>query len=220
MAEMKVIGVVGLAQISAVHGVDVWLHNTDAAALSTASKSISDSLHCRLSQGRLSQEATKIRIVQKCKTAVDCCRNENFYHYLAGLGYEWRTLRHAKSFIISLDTFSSGISFSKTIICSQDFSGFIVNRILMSIINEAFFALYAEVATMEDIDLGMKLGTNHHMGPLELADLIGLDVSLSIMEVLYAGLGDSKYVPCPLLVQYVDAGCLRRKMWHRGLQLQ
>ncbi|KAL8141308.1 hypothetical protein V2J09_007329 [Rumex salicifolius] len=101
--------------------------------------------------------------------------------------------------------------FGKTVICSQDFSGFIVNRILMPMINEAFHTLYTGVATKEDIDMGMKLGTNHPMGPLELADFIGLDVCLSIMEVLHAGLGDIKYHPCPLLVQYVDAGRLGRK---------
>lgn len=101
--------------------------------------------------------------------------------------------------------------FQKTIVCSHDYPGFIVNRILMPMINEAFFTLYTGVATKEDIDTGMKLGTNHPMGPLELADLIGLDVCLSIMKVLHAGLGDSKYCPCPLLVQYVDAGRLGRK---------
>ncbi|KAL2327624.1 hypothetical protein Fmac_021051 [Flemingia macrophylla] len=99
----------------------------------------------------------------------------------------------------------------KVVITSQDYSGFIVNRILMPMINEAFFALYTGVSTKEDIDTGMKLGTNHPMGPLELADFIGLDVCLSIMRVLHAGLGDNKYAPCPLLVQYVDAGRLGRK---------
>ncbi|XWS10016.1 hypothetical protein CRYUN_Cryun39dG0039400 [Craigia yunnanensis] len=101
--------------------------------------------------------------------------------------------------------------FGKTVICSQDYSGFIVNRSLMPMINEAFFTLYTGVATKEDIDAGMKLGTNHPMGPLELADFIGLDVCLSIMKVLHTGLGDSKYAPCPLLVQYVDAGRIGRK---------
>ena len=99
----------------------------------------------------------------------------------------------------------------KKVITSRDFSGFIVNRILMPMINEAFFALYTGVATKEDIDTGMKLGTNHPMGPLQLADFIGLDVCLSIMKVLHAGLGDNKYAPCPLLVQYVDAGRLGKK---------
>ncbi|KAK9078241.1 hypothetical protein SSX86_002298 [Deinandra increscens subsp. villosa] len=101
--------------------------------------------------------------------------------------------------------------FGKTVVCSRDYSGFIVNRILMPMINEAFHALYTGVATKEDIDAGMKLGTNQPMGPLELADFIGLDVCLSILKVLHAGLGDSKYAPCPLLVQYVDAGRVGRK---------
>ncbi|WZZ62124.1 hypothetical protein YC2023_062231 [Brassica napus] len=101
--------------------------------------------------------------------------------------------------------------FGKTTVCSQDYAGFIVNRILMPMINEAFHTLYTGVATKEDIDSGMKHGTNQPMGPLELADLIGLDVCLSIMKVLHQGLGDSKYAPCPLLVQYVDAGRLGRK---------
>nr|XP_043625001.1 3-hydroxybutyryl-CoA dehydrogenase [Erigeron canadensis] len=101
--------------------------------------------------------------------------------------------------------------FGKTVVCSQDYSGFIVNRILMPMINEAFHALYTGVATKEDIDVGMKLGTNQPMGPLQLADFIGLDICLSILKVLQAGLGDIKYAPCPLLVQYVDAGRLGKK---------
>ncbi|XP_021773697.1 uncharacterized protein LOC110737668 [Chenopodium quinoa] len=101
--------------------------------------------------------------------------------------------------------------FGKTVVCSKDYSGFIVNRILMPMINEAFFTLYTGVATKEDIDAGMKLGTNQPMGPLELADFIGLDVCLSILKVLHGGLGDTKYSPCPLLVQYVDAGRLGKK---------
>uniref|UniRef100_A0A0D6R7G0 3-hydroxybutyryl-CoA dehydrogenase n=1 Tax=Araucaria cunninghamii TaxID=56994 RepID=A0A0D6R7G0_ARACU len=101
--------------------------------------------------------------------------------------------------------------FGKTVICSQDYPGFIVNRILMPMINEAFYTLYTGVATKEDIDCGMKLGTSHPMGPLELADFIGLDVCLSIMKILHSGLGESKYCPCPLLVQYVDAGYLGKK---------
>ncbi|XP_057539449.1 uncharacterized protein LOC130817639 [Amaranthus tricolor] len=101
--------------------------------------------------------------------------------------------------------------FGKTVVCSQDYSGFIVNRVLMPMINEAFFTLYTGVATKEDIDAAMKLGTNQPMGPLELADFIGLDVCLSILKVLHAGLGEVKYAPCPLLVQFVDANRLGRK---------
>jgi len=95
--------------------------------------------------------------------------------------------------------------------CSKDYPGFIVNRILMPMINEAFFALQEGLGTALDIDKGMKLGTNQPMGPLELADFIGLDTCLSILQVLQQGLGDPKYRPSPLLRQYVDAGRLGRK---------
>lgn len=95
---------------------------------------------------------------------------------------------------------------NKTTVVSRDMPGFIINRILMPMINEAITALYEGIASREDIDAGMKLGTNQKMGPLTLADFIGLDTCLAIMEVLHQGLGDSKYRPCPLLRQYVDAG--------------
>ena len=99
----------------------------------------------------------------------------------------------------------------KTIAQSEDFPAFIVNRILLPMINEAIYTLYEGVGTVEGIDTAMKLGANHPMGPLELADFIGLDVCLAIMQVLYDGLADSKYRPCPLLVKYVEAGWLGRK---------
>lgn len=103
------------------------------------------------------------------------------------------------------------IKLKKTPVAANDSPGFISNRILLPMINEAIFALYEGVGTAEAIDSVMKLGMNHPMGPLELADMIGLDTCLSILEVLYEGFGDPKYRPCPLLRKYVDAGYLGRK---------
>ena len=99
----------------------------------------------------------------------------------------------------------------KQTVCSQDYPGFIVNRILMPMINEACFTLYEGIATAEDIDQAMKLGTNQPMGPLTLADFIGLDTCLYIMEVMHRDFGDPKFRPCPLLKQYVCAGMLGKK---------
>ena len=99
----------------------------------------------------------------------------------------------------------------KTAATAEDFPGFIVNRILMPMINEAVYALHEGVGTVTSIDVSMRLGANHPMGPLQLADLIGLDTCLAIMGVLHAGLGDGKYRPCPLLAKYVEAGWLGRK---------
>jgi 3-hydroxybutyryl-CoA dehydrogenase len=103
-------------------------------------------------------------------------------------------------------------SLGKTTANSEDFPAFIVNRLLAPMINEAVYTLYEGVGTVEAIDTAMKLGANHPMGPLELGDFIGLDTLLSIMNVLYEGLADSKYRPCPLLVKYVEAGWLGRKV--------
>lgn len=99
----------------------------------------------------------------------------------------------------------------KTTVVARDMPGFIVNRILMPMINEAVVTLYEGIGSVEDIDAAMKLGTNQPMGPLTLADFIGLDTCLAIMEVLHGGTGDTKYRPCPLLRQYVEAGWLGRK---------
>ena len=102
-------------------------------------------------------------------------------------------------------------SLGKTVAVSEDFPAFMVNRILLPMINEAVYTLYEGVGSVEGIDTAMKLGANHPMGPLQLADFIGLDTCLSIMQVLYEGLADTKYRPCPLLVKYVEAGWLGRK---------
>jgi 3-hydroxybutyryl-CoA dehydrogenase len=108
-------------------------------------------------------------------------------------------------------TMQLAATLGKTTAVAEDFPGFIVNRILLPMINEAVYAVYEGVGSIAAIDTGMKLGANHPMGPLELADFIGLDTCLSIMQVLHDGLADSKYRPCPLLVKYVEAGWLGRK---------
>jgi 3-hydroxybutyryl-CoA dehydrogenase len=113
------------------------------------------------------------------------------------------------------DTFEASKEFvsrlQKTYAVAEDFPAFIVNRILLPMINEAIYTLYEGVGSVEAIDKAMKLGANHPMGPLQLADFIGLDTVLSVMQVLHEGLADSKYRPCPLLVKYVEAGWLGRK---------
>jgi 3-hydroxybutyryl-CoA dehydrogenase len=121
---------------------------------------------------------------------------------IRGIATEDETFHQSRVFIERL---------GKTIAVSEDFPAFIVNRILLPMINEAVYTLYEGVGTVESIDKAMRLGANHPMGPLELADFIGLDTCLSVMQVLYEGLADSKYRPCPLLVKYVEAGWLGRK---------
>ncbi|GAU47151.1 hypothetical protein TSUD_287340 [Trifolium subterraneum] len=258
----------GIAQLTAMHGIDVCLVDVNSQALSTASSSISSSINRLVSKSQLSQDKAydAIKRLRFTTDLNDLC----FADFIIEAIVESEDVK--KSLFVQLDKIAkssailasntSSISITrlasstsrpkqvigmhfmnpppvmklieivrgadtsdetfaatkelsqrlgKTVITSQDYSGFIVNRILMPMINEAFYTLYTNVATKEDIDTGMKLGTNHPMGPLELADFIGLDVCLSIMKVLHAGLGDNKYAPCPLLVQYVDAGRLGRK---------
>ena len=121
---------------------------------------------------------------------------------IRGIATEDETFATARHFVESL---------GKTTAVAEDFPAFIVNRILLPMINEAVYTLYEGVGTVDAIDKAMKLGAHHPMGPLELADFIGLDVCLAVMQVLYEGLSDSKYRPCPLLVKYVEAGWLGRK---------
>jgi len=121
---------------------------------------------------------------------------------IRGIATDDATFEAAKEFVTKL---------GKHVAVSEDFPAFIVNRILLPMINEAIYTLYEGVGNVEAIDAAMKLGAHHPMGPLELADFIGLDTCLSIMQVLHEGLADSKYRPCPLLVKYVEAGWLGRK---------
>ncbi|WP_050422814.1 3-hydroxybutyryl-CoA dehydrogenase [Bradyrhizobium tropiciagri] len=121
---------------------------------------------------------------------------------IRGIATDDTTFDTAKAFVARL---------GKQVAVSEDFPAFIVNRILLPMINEAIYTLYEGVGNVEAIDAAMKLGAHHPMGPLELADFIGLDTCLSIMQVLHEGLADSKYRPCPLLVKYVEAGWLGRK---------
>ncbi|KAG6436587.1 hypothetical protein SASPL_101488 [Salvia splendens] len=258
----------GIAQLAAVNGCEVWLHDADSMVLSKARESISSRIENLVLKGNLTKEkgTEAIRnlrctsnledfhsadmVIEAIMESEDVKKKlfvqlDNIVKSSSILASNTSSISITRlasvtsrpSQVIGMhfmnpppvmklveiirgastsdDTFNATKSlaerFGKKIVCSQDFSGFIVNRVLMPMINEAFYALYTGVATKEDIDAGMKLGTNHPMGPLELADHIGLDVCLSIMKVLHAGLGDSKYLPCPLLVQYVDAGRLGRK---------
>jgi 3-hydroxybutyryl-CoA dehydrogenase len=121
---------------------------------------------------------------------------------IRGIATKDETFEAAKAFVIRL---------GKTATMSEDFPAFIVNRILLPMINEAVYTLYEGVGSVEAIDTAMRLGANHPMGPLQLADFIGLDTCLAVMQVLHEGLADSKYRPCPLLVKYVEAGWLGRK---------
>ena len=121
---------------------------------------------------------------------------------IRGIATDDATFEASKEFVAKL---------GKQVAVSEDFPAFIVNRILLPMINEAIYTLYEGVGNVEAIDAAMKLGAHHPMGPLELADFIGLDTCLSIMQVLHEGLADSKYRPCPLLVKYVEAGWLGRK---------
>jgi 3-hydroxybutyryl-CoA dehydrogenase len=121
---------------------------------------------------------------------------------IRGIATKDETFEAAKNFVVRL---------GKTATMSEDFPAFIVNRILLPMINEAVYTLYEGVGSVEAIDTAMRLGANHPMGPLQLADFIGLDTCLAVMQVLHEGLADSKYRPCPLLVKYVEAGWLGRK---------
>lgn len=275
MAEIRSVAVVGagqmgsgIAQLAAVEGLQVWLHDSDSVALSKATESISSRIRSLISKCHLSKEKGAEAMGNlRCTSRLEdfhfadivieaIVESEEVKRKLFSLldkTVKGSSILASNTSSISITRLASATSrpsqvigmhfmnpppvmplveiirgantsddtfhatkglaerLRKKVVCSNDFPGFIVNRILMPMINEAFHTLYTGVATKEDIDAGMKLGTKHPMGPLELADHIGLDVCLSIMKVLHSGLGDSKYAPCPLLVQYVDGGHLGKK---------
>jgi 3-hydroxybutyryl-CoA dehydrogenase len=237
---IKTIGVIGAGQmgsgishVCALAGFDVRLGDVDPAALDRAVAVIDRNITRQVAKGKIAQadhDAALARI--KTGTGYDVASNtssisitrlaaatdrpERFIgmHFMnpvpvmalieliRGIATDEPTFQTARVLANRL---------GKTPVAAEDFPAFIVNRILLPMINEAVYTLYEGVGSVEAIDTAMKLGANHPMGPLELADFIGLDTCLSIMQVLHDGLADSKYRPCPLLVKYVEAGWLGRK---------
>ena len=171
-------------------------HNAQLGHSAVAGKRIWDYQSCiRIELGPLN-----LADYQRFQPGTGCYRK--LVELVRGIATDETTFRTAKEFVSSLD---------KTITVAEDFPAFIVNRILLPMINEAVFVLGQSTAGIEDIDKGCRLGLNHPMGPLELADFIGLDTCLDIINVLYTTTRDSKYRPAPLLVKYVEAGWLGRK---------
>jgi 3-hydroxybutyryl-CoA dehydrogenase len=275
VANIKTVGVVGagqmgsgIAQVSALAGFDVLLHDISAERIEKGISTVASGLGRQVTSGKITEEArsaalghvkpantmadlgacdlvieaateeeaTKKKIyaalcpllrpdamlatntssISITRLAATTDRPEKFIgiHFMnpvpvmklvelvRGIATDEPTFAFAKEFVGKLD---------KTITVAEDFPAFIVNRILLPMINEAIYTLYEGVGSVEAIDTAMRLGANHPMGPLQLADFIGLDTCLSIMQVLHDGLSDSKYRPCPLLVKYVEAGWLGRK---------
>ncbi|KAJ7537777.1 hypothetical protein O6H91_11G022000 [Diphasiastrum complanatum] len=201
MAQVKMVGVVGagqmgagIAQLVAAANLQVLMSDVDSVALARGMRTIASSLARFVKKGTLAQViGMHFMNPPPLMQLVEIVRGPATADEVFG------TIKNLAERL------------GKTVTCSRDFPGFIVNRILMPMINEAFYALMEGIGSPQDIDVGMKLGTNQPMGPLTLADFIGLDTCLSIMNVLHKGLGDSKYRPCPLLIQYVDAGWHGRK---------
>ncbi len=275
MANIKTVGVIGagqmgsgIAQVCALAGIDVLLHDITPERIEKGISTVASGLGRQVTSGKITEdartaalghvkaanavtdlgacdlvieaatedEATKKKIfasvcpvlrpdamlatntssISITRLAATTDRPEKFIgiHFMnpvpvmklvelvRGIATDESTFAFAKEFVGKLD---------KTITVAEDFPAFIVNRILLPMINEAIYTLYEGVGSVEAIDTAMKLGANHPMGPLQLADFIGLDTCLSIMQVLHDGLSDSKYRPCPLLVKYVEAGWLGRK---------
>src|SRR2546423_401539 len=188
---IKKIGVIGagqmgsgIAHVCALAGFEVKLNDVSADRVKAGIATINGNMARQVSKKRISEEDRQAAL---------------------------KRIAPADKFDAFEDTKQFGGKLGKTIAVAEDFPAFIVNRVLMPMINEAIYTLYEGVGNVEGIDTAMRLGAHHPMGPLELADFIGLDTCLSVMQVLHDGLADSKYRPCPLLVKYVEAGWLGKE---------
>ncbi|HEY1927993.1 MAG TPA: 3-hydroxybutyryl-CoA dehydrogenase, partial [Caulobacteraceae bacterium] len=198
--------------LAAIGGVDIAIEA--ATENEETKKSIFRALQPHLAPGTLLASNTSSISITRLASVTD--RPERFIglHFMNPVPL-MKLVEIIRGIATDAETYEVAVGFAKslgkTTANAEDFPAFIVNRVLVPMINEAIYTLYEGVGTVDAIDTAMKLGANHPMGPLELGDFIGLDTVLSIMNVLYEGLADSKYRPCPLLVKYVEAGWLGRK---------
>jgi len=208
----------GLARISKVtdlaHVASADLVIESAVEKAEVKKAIFESLRPHLRETSFLASNTSSISITRLAAATD--RPERFIgvHFMNPVPV-MKLVELIRGLATSQETYAMALGFTqrlgKTVANAEDFPAFIVNRVLIPMINEAIYTLYEGVGTVQAIDKAMRLGANHPMGPLELADFIGLDTCLSIMQVLNEGLADTKYRPCPLLVKYVEAGWLGRK---------
>ena len=209
--DIQTIGIVGagqmgngIAHVMALAGYDVLLTDVSAEALQKAIDTITGNLDRQVGRGKVTEpdrDAALARI-KTTQTLMNPVPVMQLVELIRGIATDKETFASCRAVVEKL---------GKTAATAEDFPAFIVNRILMPMINEAVYTLYEGVGSVESIDSSLKLGANHPMGPLELADFIGLDTCLAIMNVLHDGLADTKYRPCPLLTKYVEAGWLGRK---------
>jgi 3-hydroxybutyryl-CoA dehydrogenase len=198
--------------LAAIGGVDIAIEA--ATENEETKKAIFKSLQPHLSPATLLASNTSSISITRLASVTD--RPERFIglHFMNPVPL-MKLVEIIRGIATDAETYEVAVAFAKslgkTTANAEDFPAFIVNRVLVPMINEAIYTLYEGVGTVDAIDTALKLGANHPMGPLELGDFIGLDTVLSIMNVLYEGLADSKYRPCPLLVKYVEAGWLGRK---------
>jgi 3-hydroxybutyryl-CoA dehydrogenase len=216
----------GIAHVAALSGFEVKLNDLSSDRVKAGIATINGNMARQVSRKRITEEerqaalkriiGTNTSSISITRLASSTDRPERFIgiHFMnpvplmelveliRGIATDDSTFETTKQFVTKL---------GKQTAVAEDFPAFIVNRILLPMINEAIYTLYEGVGNVEAIDTAMRLGAHHPMGPLELADFIGLDTCLSVMQVLHEGLADSKYRPCPLLVKYVEAGWLGRK---------